>query len=35
VADVLKEFDIDGFRAENELAESMYKTHRILTRKRK
>jgi len=29
VADVLKEFDIDGFRSENELAESMYKTHRI------
>jgi beta-ureidopropionase len=29
VANLLEEFDIDGLRSANELAESMYKTHRI------
>ena len=29
VADVLKEFDIESFRAQNELAVEMYKTRRI------
>lgn len=29
VADVLKEFDIDGFRSENDEAERMYRTHRV------
>lgn len=29
VEDILEEFEIDGFRSENELAESMYKTHRV------
>jgi hypothetical protein len=29
VTNLLEEFDIDGLRSANELAESMYKTHRI------